>query len=361
MAGVILNAQGRFPATPGSPDGAAFLSGTVTLPDGSGPPAPVLIQQICDGQIMHAAWTDMSGRFSFMTGSRPDVGTEIDPSYSPVMPGYFDQSPHGAPGPSDSPIAPFARSCEVQAVLAGFRSDHVLVTSRASLDNNRLGTIVLHPLNKASSLTISATTLEAPPRARKAYEKGMADIKDRKWRPAAVEFNKAVTLYPKYAAAWYELGIALDRQSDPVDAIDAWKHSLASDLRFVSPYERLCESAYRMNNWNALDEYSTNWIRLNDEDFPAAYLFNAFAELKLNKMSHAESMAREGRRIDGQHKFPRLSFLLGFILLEERQYAESAKYLRVYLEEAPNASDAAAVREQIARLDQVAARTEPRP
>jgi uncharacterized protein HemY len=58
--------------------------------------------------------------------------------------------------------------------------------------------------------------------------------------------------------------------------------------------------------------------------------------------------------VDKERKVPRLNYVLGLLLINKQQYAESAKYLRAYLELAPNARDAAAVREQVAKLDRQA-------
>ena len=49
---------------------------------------------------------------------------------------------------------------------------------------------------------------------------------------------------------------------------------------------------------------------------------------------------------------PRLSYVLGLILLQKPDLDESAKYFRAYLELVPNAKDAGAVRQQLATLDQ---------
>jgi regulator of sirC expression with transglutaminase-like and TPR domain len=46
--------------------------------------------------------------------------------------------------------------------------------------------------------------------------------------------------------------------------------------------------------------------------------------------------------------------VLGLILMQKQQYAESARYLRAYLELAPDARDAGVVRQQVAKLEQQA-------
>jgi uncharacterized protein HemY len=89
--------------------------------------------------------------------------------------------------------------------------------------------------------------------------------------------------------------------------------------------------------------------------FPGAYLLNAVANARLNKPEEAERAAREGLRLDKDQKIPRMSYVLGLILMDKKAYAESAKCFRKYLELAPNASDAAIVRQQLPKLEELAA------
>ncbi len=226
------------------------------------------------------------------------------------------------------------------------------------MDDSRLGTIILHPLSRASSLTVSATTLQAPPNARKAYGKGLEAMRLEKWDAAASEFGKAVKLYPKYAIAWYQLGLARQNKKDAAGAVEAWKEAQASDpLRYVKPYENLTLAADRRGDWAESEKYSHLWIQLDPEDFPGAYLLNAVANARMNKPEDAEKSAREGLRLDKDQKIPRMSYVLGLILMDKKAYAESAKCFRRYLELAPKASDADIVRQQLPDLEAKAAST----
>jgi uncharacterized protein HemY len=86
-----------------------------------------------------------------------------------------------------------------------------------------------------------------------------------------------------------------------------------------------------------------------------AYLYNAIASARLGKAEQAEASARKGILLDKEKRIPRLSYVLGLILIEKHEFGESAKYLRTYLELAPNAKDAAIVHEQLAKIEAAAA------
>ena len=322
------------------------------LEDGSAPPSTVLVQQVCNGSVLRSVSTDAQGRFTIKVDGSSDKGLS-DASQAPPQPADVNK-PLGNASQYSEPVTSSLRDCELKAVLAGFRSDRVAMDVKDTLDNARVGSIILHPISRAGGFTISATTLEAPARARKAYEKGLAAMKAQKWGNAAGEFTAAVKGYPKFAAAWYELGLAHQNRNELVEAEKAWRESINSDPKYVKPYESLVALAYRQGNWVDLEAYSTRWLQLDSEDFPTAYLFNAFAKAKENKMDKAEQVARRGLAVDKEHAAPKLNYVLAIILMQRHEYAEAAQSLRNYLTLVPDASDAPAIRRQLVQLDAAA-------
>jgi tetratricopeptide (TPR) repeat protein len=172
-----------------------------------------------------------------------------------------------------------------------------------------------------------------------------------KWDAAETELTRAVTIYPKFAIAWYQLGQVRQRRNAGAGAIEAWNEARKQDPKYLKPYETLAAAADRQQDWAAAEQYSREWLQLDPEDFASAYLINAVANARLNRVDAAELAARGGLRVDKDRRVPRLNYVLGLILIQKQQYSESAKYLRAYLELAPNAKDAAIVREQVAKLD----------
>jgi tetratricopeptide (TPR) repeat protein len=253
-----------------------------------------------------------------------------------------------------NPISTELRGCELQAVLSGFRSENVRLVIHDTSDDGRVGTIILHPLSRSGALTVSATTAAAPAAARKAYDKGMESMVKEKWDAAESELTKAVTIYPKFAIAWYQLGQVRQKRNSPAGALEAWKEARKQDPKYIKPYESLATVADRQGDWTAAEENSRALLQLDPDDFAGAYLINAVANANLNHIDAAELAARDGLRVDKGRKVPRLNYVLGLLLINKQQYAESAKYLRAYLELAPNARDAAMVREQVAKLDRQA-------
>jgi tetratricopeptide (TPR) repeat protein len=356
MLAGLAKAQGppAIPQQSTQSDMTFFFSGEVRLDDASAPPEPVAINRVCNGQSRFETSTDSRGRFSFRVDAGKNDAAQSDASENSAPPAGL-MKPISAGSQDLMPVIAKLRDCEVQAVLAGYRSELVSIAVKSRSDDGRLGIITLHPLSRASVLTVSATTLEAPANARKAYDRGIDALAKQKLPAASEEFTKAVKAYPKFAIAWYQLGLLCQKRNDAAGANDAWRQALASDPKYVRPYESLTALADHNQDWASSEAYSRAWIALDPEDFPGAYLYNAVANARLNHNEAAESAARAGLQIDKEHKVPRLNVVLALILLGKKDNAGAATYLRQYLALVPNANDAAAVRQQLSQLDTAAA------
>jgi tetratricopeptide (TPR) repeat protein len=338
----------------GQTEVVVFISGDVRLEDGTAPPDAVQINRVCDGRTTPAAKTDTTGHFSFSVSAGNNATTTGDAGQPSAQAPDLNKALNASSTQYTNPITSALRNCEVQAVLSGFRTGSVQLSIRDTSDDGRVGTIVLHPLSASGALTISVTTAAAPAAAKKAYDKGLESIAKGKWDAAESDLARAVKIYPQYAIAWYELGLVRQKRNDPAGAAEAWNEARKQDPKYLKPYEGLASQADQRGDWTAAEQYSREWLQLDPDDFAAAYLINAVANARLNRVDAAELAARAGLRVDKERRVPRLNYVLGLILMQKQQYAESARYLRTYLELAPNAHDAAIVREQVTKLERQA-------
>jgi tetratricopeptide (TPR) repeat protein len=333
--------------TPDFSDRPIFLSGKVVLEDGTPPPEPVVIQLVCRGNPRGIAYSDAKGNFSADLSERNRTVLADASETSGDLPiGVTPGSTRGA-----CPGEPNLMGAEVQAYLAGYRSDVVNLGSRRSMDNPDVGTLVLRRLANVEGLTISATSRMAPKDAQKALAKGREDATKQKWQEAEKQFEKAVEIYPKYAAAWFDLGRMQQEQKDLEGARKSYAQSLAADPKYVNPYLQLASMAAAEQKWQEVADDSDRLLRLNPVDFPQAWFFNSLANYYLGKRDEAEKSAREGISHDPAHHFPRMSYLLGVILSQRRDFAASAENLRDYVRYAPRAADVDQVKKQLADVE----------
>jgi len=353
-------AYGQFMESPATWDNqtaerVTWFSGKVALPDGSPPPDAVRLRRVCNGVGHDEGWTDAKGHFWFKVGRSDSGPSSGDASQAAGQPASEDK-PQGYA--YSNPITTELANCELEVALEGYLADSVSLKV-AGVGATNLGTIVLRPVSGAGSLTVSATTLKAPPKARKSYDKGLQAIQAKKWDIAASELARAVEVYPRFAAAWYQLGQARLARGDAAGAADAWRESAKADPRFVKPLESMTALADQRQDYTESARTSDAWLQLDPDHFPAAWLFNAVAKARLGRADEAENAARKGLQADKEQRVHRLHYVLGLILLAKHDYAEAATCFRNYLKAAPAARDADAVRRQIADLDRLIASATP--
>ncbi len=326
-----------------------FLSGKVVLDDGTPPPDAVVIERVCNGIARPEAYTDSKGRFSFQLGQNMNVMPDASVS-SGADTGIFGGTPRTPGGMSGGLSERDLMGCELRANLPGFRSEVVNLAGRRVMDNPDVGTIILKRLGNVEGLTISATTAMAPKDARKAFDKAKDSAKKQKWAEAKKELEKAVTIYPKYAAAWHQLGLIHEKQDDVEAARKAYSQALSADAKFINPYLQLAQIAVRERKWQDLADTTSRVVKLNPFSFPQAFFYNAVAQYNLQNLDAAEQSVREALKIDTEHRLAKASHLLGVILAQKNDYPGAAEQMENYLKFAPKASDAEQVRKQIEEI-----------
>lgn len=325
------------------------------MEDGTPPPEPVVIQLFCKVYPRPLAYTDSKGNFSANVTDKIDKQVmmidDSDPySQAPGIGSPTGGNPLGSSNMGNRDLI----GCTLQASLAGFRSTTIDVGMHQALDNPDVGTLFLHRMANTEGLTISATSALAPKDARKALEKARNDELKSKWPEAEKELQKAVTIYPKYAAAWLELGNVQQKQGQRDAAQKSYNQALAADPKFVSPWMQLALMDAGQQKWKEVADDTDRLLRLNPVDFPLAWTYNALANYNLTKMDLAEKSAREGLSRDSAHHYPTNSHVLGLVLAQKHDYPGSIQNLRDYLHYAPNAPDSAEVKKQLDELEKAA-------
>ena len=325
------------------------LSGKVVVDDGTPILNRVLIQSNCHGVVRAEGYTDSKGAFSIQFSNKEFGGASLA-SESPAT--------HLDPNAIRQNSARDWRDCELKAVLPGFVSQPVDLGVRTpAIGNTNIGTIVLHRAATVEGSTSSATSLGVPDKARKEYEKGLADRKNGKLDSAQERFQKAVEAYPEYAEAWLELGRVQAQGNDAAGARQSFHRSIAADSKFVSPYRELAQLAGRDKRWQELADTTDQMLTLDALSFPEAWFYNCVAKFHLDNVDGAENSARQGIRIDTEHRVPKLEYVLGTILSQKGDYQGAAEHLHKYLSLSPNAPDATEVRKKLEEVERLSAAT----
>jgi hypothetical protein len=286
---------------PGLNQRGEFFFGKVVMPDGTVPPSGVIIERVCNGSAHPQAYTDSRGDFSFQVGQTQDMlpDASVDSvSRRGDMSGATNNQQDG------QKTAGSLYNCDLRASLAGYRSDTISLAGRRNLDDPNVGTIMLHSNANYEGLTTSATSALAPKDAHKAFENGLQAMKKSKIDEAQTDFLKATELYPRYASAWYELGLVYERRERVPDARDAYAKAIAADSKYVNPYERLYMLAFDEKDWVKVAQITNQVMHLNPYDFPGSLYFNAVANSQLGKLDIAEKSAREAVQLSATRPNP---------------------------------------------------------
>jgi tetratricopeptide (TPR) repeat protein len=340
-----------------------FVSGRVTLEDGTAPPEPVVIETVCNGMPHGEGYTDTKGYFGVELGSRNSVVQDASEDntitgMNSVIPSSTTGNPLAASVPGLGANDPERRymGCDLQAKLVGYRSQQIPLTGRRPLDDPNVGVILLHRMMpNEEGQTISAVSMAAPKDAKKAYDKGVDAIKKKKWDEAEKSFEKAVEAYPKYAAAWYELGMLQMGQSKPDMARSYFKRALECDSKYLKPYLQMAALDMMAKQWQDLADVTEKTVKLDPFSYPQAYFFNSVANYNLHNYEAAEKSGLEAERLDTRHVYPRVIYLLGLVSIQKKDYEDASKRFKAYLKLEPSADDAATVRSQIEAIDKITA------
>jgi len=315
-----------------------YFSGKVALEDGNPPAEPAILESNCSMTVRKEAVTDKNGGFGFTLGQ----------GRSDLMADGANNSRSAAASNVDST----GENCSITVRLPGYTSDIVYVSQLPSSKVD-LGVLTLH--KAAGGPMVSATSAKAPKDALKSMEKGQDAAKSKKWHEAEKDFQKAVDLYPGYAEAWFELGNTELETKQTDEAHKSFEAAIKADAKYLPPYAGLLTLESQTQNWKTVADLTDRMIELAAGSSPGYYFVNAAAQFRLHDLDAAEKRAREGLKLDAAHTQPKLYEVLAEVQAARGDPAGAADQLKLYLQYAPFAADAAAVKTQIGDLESRAA------
>jgi hypothetical protein len=95
----------------------------------------------------------------------------------------------------------------------------------------------------------------------------------------------------------------------------------------------------------------------HDRESPGSWFYNCVAKFHLENVDGAENSARQGIRIDTEHRVPKLEYVLGTILARKGDHQGAAEHLHNYLNLSPNAPDAIEVKKELEEVERLSAAT----
>ena len=336
-----------------------YIRGKVALDDGTTPAPLATIERVCHNQTFPETRTDSKGQFSFSVGSdntvaRTDAGVSATGADSRDT-GRFSGRPEGIRSRSfglGSLRHVDLRGCELRAGLPGYRSDVITLGRRTAYDKPDVGVIVLHRLENVESTAVSITTLAAPKKAKKAYERALKELLGTRPNPkrASKDLEKAVHEYPEFAAAWALLGETRLAMGDEAGAREALQNAIGADAKYLKPYVPLVKLAMKNNHWQRVAQLSDDVLRLNPHHKEIRY-YHAVAGFQRGNMEAAEKSALAIESGKGAQSFPLAHHLLGTIHSRQGDFPRAAGDFRTFLKAQPDSPIAPDVRRQLSEWE----------
>ena len=357
------NSSSSPPAAPslGDTSSPMYVSGRVVTGDGSELPQNVAIVRVCSNIRHTLGYANAKGQFNVRVNSGAISSDGIADASEPGR----NDGPFGSVGTgtslSGATLGGSAASqyplvgCELQVSATGFRAPPIDLSSRRPLDESEVGTIVLTRVAAVDGTSVSATTLSAPKAAQQAFQKGEDWLQKSKPEQAVKEFEKATSLYPRFAAAWLDLGRARARLKDDPGAVAALQKSVDADPKLADSWTELGLAQLRLKNWEDASKNLDPAVHLNPAGYPQLWFFNAVANFNAQHFEAAEKSAREALRLDPNHSEPRSDQILAMVLYEKNDVPGALDALRSYLKYAKDPPDAAQVQKQIGELENILA------
>ena len=314
--------------------GSLQFFGKVAMAAGKLPWDPITVVVTCDGKSRYNTVADPKGGFYIQAPARSSevVSQKKDPNHA---------------APSELVV------CSVGAVVEGFASTRVTIANRTLEDDPSIGTIMLTPDERATGSIVSLTTESAPADALKEFDKAHNDDLDKHFDSARRHLQKAVSIDPKFAEAWYHLGQVEEKENSHQEALNAYEKAAAADPSYISPYEPIAELSALQKNWQAVTDATNQALKLNPAGTPQVWYFNAVGNYNLGNRAQAETSAETSLSMDPSHRAPNTEQLLAVMLAGRGEYASALEHLRHCLTYMPPGPNVDVVKQQIAQLEKV--------
>jgi len=325
----------------GQLDRPILITGSVVLASGERPLEPVMIKRICASRVTPEGYTDAKGKFSFRIGGDTSVAALGDASVGNSR--QDDLLTGSTPTSILAPVDPSGgvdlNGCSLVADAPGYRSDPIILTRMHSMDRTDVGQFILTPLGGNFASAVSITSMEAPKEAQKAYEKAMQEV--RKGNSAKVEkvideLEKAVALYPRYAAALALLGQAKLQTGDVPGAEKALEAAVEADPRFIRPYGPLILLRIGQRDWNRV-AILADFVLSFDPTNTNIRWYQTVALYELGSLDEAAAAIDKLQKdAKAEATYPQMHHLRGLIYAQRGKFQDAAAEYKEYLELAPD-------------------------
>lgn len=206
------------------------------------------------------------------------------------------------------------------------------------------------PGGGGSSFTLDAAI---PADASKEFDKGNDSMKSQDWAGAQKHFEKAVSIYPKYAMAYNNLAMAYGHQNQNQKAVEAFRTAAQLDEHIQEANVYLGQFYYDNHDFKQAEPYLQH-ASADDPKKAQLLLVLANCELRNGEEDQALANAQKVHALPDHKKFAAAHLIAGQVLTDKGNAKAAADEYRLFLKEDPNSPMAPKVKDALAQLETAA-------
>lgn len=198
------------------------------------------------------------------------------------------------------------------------------------------------------SAATSVTDLQIPKRAAKEFNKASREMDGQQWAAATDSLQRAIAIYPQYAAAYNNLGVVYARVGDRGREAEALQHAIAVDSHYVPAFMNLGRMDIAENDFVAAESELKAATALDPENGIILVLLT-YAEYMNH---HYDDVIKDCDKVhtlnNVSHAFAHWS--AAFALEQKHQIAEAGGEFSTFVKEEPTGQRADDARKELANI-----------
>jgi len=196
---------------------------------------------------------------------------------------------------------------------------------------------------------ISAADLGIPSTAAREFEKANRLMAKQEWAKATERLHKGLAIYPRYAAAYNNLGALYSHMGDNTEAREALQKAIALDDRLAAAYVNLGRLSFLEKDFPTAESLLAKAINLAPAQNADELFLLADAQLTDHHLDEALQTSRQGHAEKLDHHAS-LHLLAANAYEQQNRIHECISELQFYLDEEPSGFSAEKVRQALATL-----------
>jgi len=204
------------------------------------------------------------------------------------------------------------------------------------------------PVSGHSSM-VSATDLNAPPKARKELDKANDAMTEQNWKKAKEHLDKAIALDANYATAYNNLGVLYARTNDVANEEQALQKAISLDDHYAPAllnYGKLC---IRQKNFPQAEALLNREVAVDPQN-PESLLLLADAEYMNRHFDAAIASADKAHSASPEHP-SFVHYIAGRAYQQQGHQQQALAEFQLFLKEEPKGPRADHVRGDIAKIE----------